>query len=820
MMALVRDIDTGALNSAVNNTKNSNAALATAQEALTRTRQDKSLENLQGARKYQQEASERQAMADTFNMVLGTFQTAMNAGSEIYNIVRSNQIQTANNNSTVAINVGGQILSRSIFDGTTTFKENPDTGELEFSVAPSVQQWHDDYVKTIQESDMMASVKELALSSFEASCSNLIAKGFSEAITQAYTDLNDQFQSTLEQNLKNDVALVSSNGGSLGEGQVLSGIATIAGRSDWSTAKKEAKSFAYTQSVMSQAAVETASQIARTQGMKAAEEFIYSQPNLSIQDKQNAYSIANTALNQRASSLQTTASSYMEQALVDGTSTPDQIYASLASTFANEAPEVRDAVYSAARGKQSEIVQVMINNQFNSDVRDGLDSLQATLEDLEGGKYDAFFTEIPEKKAAMVSTYMAQIEKEEHNAATALATSQKNIEAADKNTLATFKKNLDSTKTLFDTGTIDGNTAVAMVTGYANETAKMISGVDTLGAMTAAAEQFLYTLADDYIPPAYQQDVKDGLSVIYASLGLNKTAGLSEEQQIQKIQLNSYTYGYIADLLFSAKNGEVKREDVLHAIQGIKRTIVYQGLSSEEKKMAQGTFVKDPEDTTYNSVFKKALDANDLLFSKEIGKYIMYDDDADAAKRSFADGISIPSYKFASDGWEQTWYNTCSVLRTQIAALCGVDENLIDFTPSRNDDGDFSAAPVFYARTDDGLRKFRFRGETIQEYSNGFWQKVAEADKHLDDISVVVSDMGETSTLVEAVKNGKNLTNFNTTDLNALYLEYSEKRDAMRSNPYRDGDGGPAQAEFDSVNTICKRLETEIGRRAMSKRGE
>lgn len=735
-MALVRDIDTGALNSSINNTKNSNAAKTAAQVDLTRAQQDKVLESVKGTHQYQIDTLDRQQNWMIFDTVLNTLQLGVSAGQDIYNLVKASQVQKANNNATTALNAGSQILRQSIYDGSTTFKENPDTGALEFSLAPSVQQWHDDYVQSVNDSDMMSNVKELALSSFKASYSNVINQGFSEAITRAYTDLNDQFQSTLEQNLKNDVALVASNGGAIAEGQVLSGIATIAGRSDWSPAKKEAKSYAYMQSVMSQSSIETASQIARTHGMKAAEEFIYSQPHLSMQDKQSAYSIANTALNQRSNSVKSTASSYMEQALVDGSSTPEQIYASLASTFANEAPEVLETVYSSARDKQAEIVQVMVKNQFNNDVQGGLSALQTTLDNLQNGKLDAYFVEIPEQKAAAVSTYIAQIDKEEKALAAALSTSQTQIKNTDTTTLSTFKKNMDSVQSSFDLGNIDGSTAVTMVAGYAQAAAQQITGADTLEAMSLAAQQFVYKLADDYIPAAYKDTIKNKLSATFAAMGLNKTSGLTEEQTLQKQGIENYTYGLIADMIYESKTGSISAVQIAEAIDQIKIATTYEGLSRDWKRIGEGTKIPAPEDATAKSALKAANDTNDALLNSMTGMYILYDDNADADYKKAKGGFAVPQIKFVNDGFEKSYARMSDVFRAQISMYTGVSEDKIVSAPGRNDQGNLIPSPVFSVATDNGLEMYRIRNSNIQRYSEGTWIKVAETSFRPSDFNV------------------------------------------------------------------------------------
>lgn len=810
-MALVRDIDSGALSSTIANTQNSNSAKANAQVALTRTQQDKALESAKGAHQYQIDTLDREQGWMVFDTVLSVLKLGVSAGQDIYNLVKSDQIQKANNNAIFALNEGEQILSQSIYDGTTTFKENPDTGELEFSLAPAVQQWHDRYVKSINESDMMSKVKELALSSFEASYSNVINQGFSEAITRTYTDLNDQFQSTLEQNLKNDVTLVAANGGVLGGGMALSGIATITGRGDWSAAKKEAKSYAYVQAVMSQASMETASQIARTQGMKAAEEFIYSQPHLSVQDKQNAYNIANTSLTQRSNALNATASSYMEQALIDGSSTPDQIYASLASTFANEAPEIRESVYSAAKEKQSEIVQIMIDNQYNSDIRSGLESLMGTLNDLQSGKFDAYFVEIPEKKTAAVSTYITRIDMEEKELASALATSQSKIKSADTAALSAFEKNTKSVQSAFDLGNIDGSTAVAMISGYAQAAAEQINGVDTLEAMALSAQKFVYNLADDYIPVAYKENIKNKLSAAFTAMGLSKTTGLTEEQTLQKQQVENYTYGLIADMIYESRDGKVSPEQIAESINQIKIAVTYDGLARGWKKIGQGTAVPAAEDTTSKAALQAANETNNALLNSATGMYILYDDNADADYKSFKGEFSAPQIKFINQGFETSYTRMTDVFKAQISMYTGVSEDKIVSAPGRNEQGSLVPSPVFSVATNGGVDMYRIRNSNIQKYSGGTWMKVAETSYDPSAFKAA-----STQKAIAESTGGQTLASLNDEKLNANYLKFAKQRDNLRL--LMDRDDPVDESDYNRIDTICKQYEMEIGRRAMSKR--
>ena len=105
-MALVRDIDSGALSSTIANTQNSNSAKANAQVALTRTQQDKALESAKGAHQYQIDTLDREQGWMVFDTVLSVLKLGVSAGQDIYNLVKSDQIQKANNNAIFALNEG------------------------------------------------------------------------------------------------------------------------------------------------------------------------------------------------------------------------------------------------------------------------------------------------------------------------------------------------------------------------------------------------------------------------------------------------------------------------------------------------------------------------------------------------------------------------------------------------------------------------------------------------------------------------------------------------------------------------------------------
>ena len=639
-------------------------------------------------------------------------------------MLEDEQTQQANYDITGYTSELNRMFNESLMDGTTGYAED-ENGQLVFQVAPKIQEAYDNYVASINNSNMMSSVKEKALLTFDSSWKALQYNASTSALEQAYTNRNELFNANLNNALVNDSQLLASNGGVLPKGASFSGIALIQGRNDWSQEVKDAKVLQYTQQVVAQSAIESGARIASTKGLQAANDYINSLPGLTEQQRQSAYAYAQKSLGNRQSAVATSAVAMMENAIMEGSS-PNDVYKTVLDNLANEAPETKSYVYSQMKTAQQSAVIEIATNQYNQDMKGGLNELQKTYDDYKNGKYDYLFSEIPEVEQAFVSKYEAAISSKISDLATTLGTTQQEIEEMDKSLLSTLDQSESMLLAQVDAGTmspaaaIETYGAIAMgITGndpderFDNEKVRgQFQSTESKIAYDTARVSFLGKLADNYLPSNWKTPINDALDSVYAALQLNGSASqLTDEQITARNNISNYSIGLIADMFYN--NPDYTLDDALAEIQNLKESFLMSGIGGSYEGLSV------PEAADGKPVKKNTTAAINLFNSYRSITGLVYSDDAEAMIQNEVNGVpAAPKYKFISEEVETNFNNGAQALMPLIAAFSGENISKITYSPEALADGTMIACPVYYA----GGEAYRIRSEQIQIRRGDTWQ--------------------------------------------------------------------------------------------------
>ena len=725
MAAGVNLLDTSSKVNNINKKLQADQTMAASRAELSTAKNDKSTEWLKREYQHTLTGIERQYDQQMANIVFQWTSDLISFGGKIYSLVEDEQVQQANNDISGFVSRFNTSLQESIADGSTRYVETENG--LEFQLAPKLQQEYDSFVQSIQDSDLMGSVKKRALASLGVNFEQLKANGASAALQQAYQDRNSLFDANLSNNLVNDAQMLASNGGTLPEGIGFSGVATIMARTDWSDARKDAAILEYTGQVQAQYAIESGVGVALgSGGLQAAYDHIYSISGLTMQQKQTAYNYAVNAVNNRASSISGSASEMMTNAIAEG-SMPGDVYQTVLDNVQHEPPEVRTAVYNALKAAQVEAVTAIATNQYNDDFKGGLVELEQTLADYKEGKYDGYFINIPETEQLFVKKYETAIDSEYDKIASSLKTTSSTVKTKDTDTLNTFQKTVDYVEASLEAGTMKPADAVATVGAVGQATAESLQLPNSQLSYQASQIEFLNGLID-YVPATWKPALKSKLDQAYATLSLTGSQ-LTPEQIERKNNLSDFTTGIVADILYNNENFTL--DDALAAVDEITKANL---LTRSIKGTTKWPEVKDSGEGNFAGNLDDAIDFNDFAANNTSMLYVVYDDDADAALESASTGQpAAPKLKWMDPELEQTFNNASQILKVQISALTGVDEAKISYAPE-NQNGLLVPSPVFAVPTASGIDAYRVRGESIQVYSDSGWKTVAQVSKNLKQV--------------------------------------------------------------------------------------
>lgn len=694
---------------AVQITAQSQQSKATAETILNNVQKDKTVQRLRDTYNNYLAELNRQMESTKRNIAYNFLQNVVSFGTKIYGLVQDQQTQQVNADTTTFLTEFQGKLNESIINGTSKYIED-ENGNLIFQLDPNLQQEYDNYAASIEASDYMSPVKKSALASLQSNFAGIKLNASTAALEQVYNDRNELFNANLNNALISDAQLLVSGNGELPEGAVFSGVAQILARSDWSQDKKDAAIASYMPQVMNQYAIEAGSSIARSQGTLAAQEFIWSVPGLSEDQRQSALAYANSSLSARMSGLANSAVTMMEDAISEGAS-PADVYKTVLDNMGSEASETRSYVYDQMLSAQMKAVTEIATNQYNQDLNGGLEELQKTYDAYKAGSYDYLFTELPELEKSFVSMYETAISDKTSSLASALNATSKDIKAADQSLLST----LDNTESFLMAG-IDANTITPAdaIEQYGNLASQIAGQLQVPGnslALETSKIEFLTKLADNYLPANWKTPINDALDSVYAALQINGSASsLTDEQITAKNKVTQYSYGLIADMFYN--NANYTLDDALAEIQNLKESYLMSGISGNY------TGLSVPDAADGKPVAKNTSAAISLFNSYRNFSGLVYSDDAAAMVQNEVTGVpAAPQYKFISSDVEKNFNNGSQALMPIIANFTGTDISSITYAPESLPDGSMVACPVYYA----GGNAYRIRGEQIQAHVNGVW---------------------------------------------------------------------------------------------------
>lgn len=522
---------------------------------------DKQLEN-------QNDYLKKMQFYNGLNLGLDITKQVINFASDMYGLVEQSQMSEGSGAMASSFEEGSRILTKSIYDGTTYFGTDPETGEATLIISPELEEWRNNARLSIENGNYMKSVKDSLLQSFDLNYESLKTQAFGNAIKQSYADLNSSFASSMDIAKRADIASYVQAGGDLDlwSSSPIQGVNTITARNDWSDNAKQAQITQYMLDVQAEGDRQIASSIALNDGLEASYDWIRSRSYMTEDEKQSAYRTASNAVTQRTSAIKGEVEYYMEDAIVNGTATPKQVIEQVVQKYGSEGKEIVSFVSDTLKDKQTELVSIAASQTYSEDRRQGLSALQETYDMLTSGQLDDTFYNLDSLKEQYISQYDTAIYSAKKQIADEINANITQIESANSKLLSDYEKSQDLVMKKFDAGIIDGKTAVSMFQQNAIALSENLSeGGKTSTSLwsekaNVTACSFIDKLLDNYVPSKYKTQVEAGFSGLKAALGLNKTnATMTEDEQYQLAELQSIYYGRVADYIY--QNGATASAD-------------------------------------------------------------------------------------------------------------------------------------------------------------------------------------------------------------------------------------------------------------------
>ncbi len=648
-------------------------------------------------RELQKEQTNLQRTYNGISTALQFASIAVETGSSIYNIVQQSQSSSAQNTISTSLQEGQRLLQNSIANGTTYYGTNPTTGEAELIIAPEVEEWYNTSRDSIRNGKYMSSVKESALQSFDLNYESLKTSANASVIEKYYSDLNANFTTNLDLAKNADVQSYVAAGGDIelwNASSTIQGIQAINSRSDWSTDARQAQTTAYLLDVQKEGDTQIASELARTQGLQAALDYIDSKGIYSVSERQKIFATASTSATYAKTAASEMAGAIMEDALTNGTATPEQVYAALIEQYGNSSPAVLASAKEAAILKQTEIVQNVVNNQLADDKVKGISALYDTWESLESGAWDDKFYNIADVKASTISSYSSALTSAKEQIAKATASAKDeidDIDSSNKTAYTQFQSAQKANRSALDAGTISGEeyirTEFSLMAAFnASYSSGGVKSTDQWQAeTTVAALSAVSEIVDGYIPSKYKDAVTDSLSYLQTALGLNVTSSKMTAEQSKKlydsnVALTGQFIDYIRD-----NGAEMSSEEF--AIWAQKKADDYVWLiSNNYDKLLNGDYINKSNTTmtkridNFNDVISMSYGSskdgttapgtyfvdwdNTVVVDPETGKYRYI------SKTENEEG-EVAGYKFVNENVEQTWNEMSTMAKSQIKWLTG-----------------------------------------------------------------------------------------------------------------------------------------------------
>lgn len=687
----------------------------------------------QGAKKMYDltsEATDLAFAADMTNRVFDFANDLISAGSKIYSLIEDQQTVTANNTLTDYANQLENALNMSIYNGTTKFVED-DSGNLVMQIDPEVQQQYESFLQQIDNSSLMKSVKQKASGVLQANWSNLQNGAMSSLLQTAYSDREAAYSANLANAIANDAAMLAANDGNLPEGSTFSGISIIHGRTDWNEKRKKTEDLNYSRQVWVEYGKQKASSLATGRGgLLAAYDFAYSMPGLLEGERQAIVQSATTTLTQRITAVEGLADNVMAQVFLsnDG-SVPQDAYELVANQLSGEAPEIISAAIEQMRTTQTEAVTSVFSTQLSNDTVNGYEELLTTYNGLASGSYDQYFYNIPQTKSAVMASYASAIAKEEDNLASALGTTKKEIQDADKQVLSSYKTQVDYYMAQFGAG-MSGAEVIAAIGTAGEAAAEQLQLHDSFLSMQTTRIEAVRKIGEDYLPTAWKNAADDAIDILLDTVKLSGS-DLTEEQQLESANLTNYALGLVADMYYESKEGNVTLDDITSTIYGLKDAIALTCLTPGK----QNPRVKDQDGyqfTGASAAFNDAVKTN-TLYQQTVN--LAYMDDGQQAVDELSGVVSQGYVKYISDEVRQSFENMCRVFSPHMAKAAGVEESELIVAPTFID-GQLYLTPTYTViRADGTVDSYRINGEYITRYEEGEYRTFGRMSVDADDFT-------------------------------------------------------------------------------------
>ena len=671
-------------------------------------------------------------------------------GDKINSLIQNSQIEKGNAALLPMLTEGDGIARQSLADGSSHFDqiETEDGLQTVFVPSQSLKDWYDKSIATIDEMQLLPNVKSQlkakVANSYYASVQSLQGA----AIEQAYTDLQDAYAANLEGALVSDAALWAEYGGKLPEGVRYSGLATIAGRSDFSIERKQIEVANYMKNVRYLGVQDKAVEIARTSGLAEVDKYLQEQSFLKPQERNSIYAMAQTSYSQMKGSYTDEAGNLMAEAFTDMGSTPYQIYEEINNVAHTMGlPEdVRLGMIETARSEQRTAVQSMVSNQLKMDSNNGYSAYVDTLEYLESGDADSWFYGLPEEKDSAIAQYKAKISELQETMATSLDADIEDVQNMDKDLLSGYKTGLDNDWDLFTSKAITGEEYMQRVTDRTIATRKQAQLPETTESIVAAQSVAMDKVMG-YIPSAYKTDIKNTVENLLVSEGMiaSQDSKRTPEEWEKLNKAITATNGAIADAIYQYGVGVISSpEDIYNFANKTAQAFILENEVLGSDGVSDIPLSTDPG-ITMKDVITAAVESNTKIVDSEESNYVymdhaagydplaVSDEDgniADLIPRYLASGEieAFPEYRFISAQAQEDYNRRADVFRSQLAMAMGVDESKIMDNPEASATGNTAiASPIMFT---DG-RVFRVRGYTIQETKDGTtWEPYAKINKN------------------------------------------------------------------------------------------
>lgn len=680
---------------------------------------DKQLEN-------QNDYLKKMQFYNGLNLGLDITKQVINFASDMYGLVEQSQMSEGSGAMASSFEEGSRILTKSIYDGTTYFGTDPETGEATLIISPELEEWRNNARLSIENGNYMKSVKDSLLQSFDLNYESLKTQAFGNAIKQSYADLNSSFASSMDIAKRADIASYVQAGGDLDlwSSSPIQGVNTITARNDWSDNAKQAQITQYMLDVQAEGDRQIASSIALNDGLEASYDWIRSRSYMTEDEKQSAYRTASNSVTQRTSAIKGEVEYYMEDAIVNGTATPKQVIEQVVQKYGSEGKEIVSFVSDTLKDKQTELVSIAASQTYSEDRRQGLSALQETYDMLTSGQLDDTFYNLDSLKEQYISQYDTAIYSAKKQIADEINANITQIESANSKLLSDYEKSQDLVMKKFDAGIIDGKTAVSMFQQNAIALSDSLSeGGKTSTSLwsekaNVTACSFIDKLLDNYVPSKYKTQVEAGFSGLKAALGLNKTnATMTEDEQYQLAELQSIYYGRVADYIY--QNGATASADEMLDFCRTTASNIAVGYGSKSwTKVQEGN--PFATDTTAAATIDTFNDLEQLLTAKggssgafvSVNKLAGTDADGDGEPDS-----NVPLWIINSAGAMQTFNEFAEFEMNQLNYLLGKsDTQMVPIIGTEN--GEPVLVPDIIV---DGVT-YRIRNENILYNEGSGWE--------------------------------------------------------------------------------------------------